>query len=193
MKVQIRDARPSDREHLVRCLDAMQDRMVELDRWDRLQRTPDHGPLNLARLRHEVRKNRGFVLVAEADGVPAAAAFAHLRTFSKEQRTAERPTKMGYLSDLSVLPPWRGRGIGTKLLREVEIRFRQAGCDHLALGVFVPNRDAQRLYRKAGFRPEGLFMVKRLGRSPERWPPATRRSGRRGRGRAKSVRPTARW
>ena len=176
----------------MRCLDAMHDRMVELDRWDRFQRTRDHGPLNLARLRRAARKNRGFILVAEADGVPAAAAFAHLRTFSKEQRTEERPTKMGFLSDLSVLPNWRGRGIGTKLLREVEIRFRRAGCDHLALGVFVPNRGAQRLYRKVGFRPEGLFMVKRLGRSPVRWPPAARGSGRRGRGRAKPIRQTAR-
>ncbi len=192
MKVEIREARPSDREHLVHCLDALHDRMVELDRWNRLHRTRDHGPLNLARLRREARKNQGFILVAEADGVPAGAAFAHLRTYSREQRTEERPTKMGFLSDLSVLPEWRGHGIGTQLLREVEIRFRRAGCDQLGLGVFVPNRDAQRLYRKVGFRAEGMLMVKRIGRPPARWPPAARGSEHRGRRRAKPVRPTSR-
>ncbi len=192
MRVEIRDARPSDREHLMRCLDAMHDRMVELDRGNRLQRTSDHGSVNLARLRREARKNEGFILVAEADGVPAAAAFAYLRTFSKEQRTAERPTKMGFLADLSVLPNWWGQGLGTQLLREVEIRFRRAGCDHLALGVFAPNRDAQRLYRRVGFRPEGLFMVKRLGRSPKRWPSAALRAGSSRRGRTKLRRQPAR-
>lgn len=187
MKVEIRDALPSDRDHLIRCLDAMHDRMVELDPWNRLERTPDHGPVNLAKLRREARRNGGFILVAEADGLPVAAAFAYLRPISKEQRTAERPTKMGFLSDLSVLPGWRGRGLGTQLIREVEARFRLAGCDLLGLGVFVPNRDAQRLYRRVGYRAEGMFMVKRLRRPPNRWPPAARQA--RGRRRiAKKVR-----
>lgn len=179
MRVTIRDGRPVDREHLVHCLDAMHDRMVELDPWHRLHRTPDHGAVSLAKLRRDIRKNEGFILVAEADGRPAGAAFAYVRTISREERTARRPTKMGFLADLSVLPGWRGHGIGSQLLAEVQARFRRSGCDTFGLGVFVPNRGAQRLYRRAGFSPEGMFMVKRIARPPHRWPPAARHPRRR--------------
>ena len=183
MKVEVRDSVPSDRAHLIRCLDAMHDRMVQIDPWNRLQRTADHGPLVLAKLRREVRKHSGFILVAEADGRAAAAAVAYVRPYSREEQTAERPTKMGFLADLSVLPEWQGLGIGTKLIHEVESRFRRAGCDLMGLAVFVPNRGAQRLYRRVGFTPEGMFLVKRVGSPPKRWP-ATPRSGRRQRHRS---------
>ena len=175
MRLEIRDARSSDRAHLIRCLDAMQDHMVELDSWNRITRTRDHGSVNLAKLYGHIRRNAGFILVAEADGVPAAAAFAYLRPLSLAERTAERPTRSGYLSDLSVLPGWQGLGIGTRLLREVESRFRREGCDQVGLGVFVPNQGAQRLYQRVGYSPRSIFMVKRLGPARRRWPRARRR------------------
>lgn len=178
MKVNIRNARPADQDHLIQCLDAMHDRMVELDPWDRLARAPNHGSMFLRKLRREVRQNGGFILVAEANGRPAAAALAYVRRFSSVDRTTERPTRMGFLSDLSVLPAWRGRGIGTRLLREVESRFRRIGCDQISLGVFFPNKAAQRLYRRVGFSPRGMFMVKRLRPGPKQWP-AERRPVRR--------------
>lgn len=153
--------------------------MVEIDPWERLQRAPGHGRLYLRRLQEQTASHEGFILVAEADGRSAGAAFALVRRFPAFERAAERPTRMGYLADLSVLPPWRGRGIGTRLLREVEARFRRAGCDQTSLGVFVPNVGARRLYDRMGYSPRGMFLVKRLGPAPQRWPPVRRRPSRR--------------
>lgn len=54
------------------------------------------------------------------------------------------------IHDLSVLPEFRGRGIGEKLLQEVEKKARKLGCGKLTLEVRTDN-PAERLYRRAGF------------------------------------------
>lgn len=154
----------------------MHDHMVDLDPWHRLARSRAHGRVFLRKLGAEARRSRGFVLVAEADGEPVGAAFAYTRRISAEDRMTQRPTRIGYLSDVSVLPGWQRRGIGSRILREVEARFRRAGCDQISLSVFFPNQGAQRLYRRVGYSPRGIYMVKRLAPPPQRWPPERRRA-----------------
>jgi ribosomal protein S18 acetylase RimI-like enzyme len=53
--------------------------------------------------------------------------------------------------DLSVLPGYRGRGIGRALLREVEAAARERGCVKVTLEVQENNHRARRLYQRAGF------------------------------------------
>lgn len=57
-----------------------------------------------------------------------------------------------YLDTLSVLEPYRGRGIGRKLLEYAKTDFPSWGKDYLALLVDVENPNAQRLYERVGFR-----------------------------------------
>jgi ribosomal protein S18 acetylase RimI-like enzyme len=174
MKLRIRNYRPEDRSDLARCLDAMHDAMVPLDPWRRVVRLPSHGKLFVPQILKRTRENRGFILVAEVNGEIAGVAVAWQVGFSRAQRTTELPTRFGYLSDLSVLPKWRGRGIGTQLLRETERRFREDGCDQMGLSVFFPNKKAQQLYFRKGFSPRGLILGKRLGAAKKRWPPEPR-------------------
>jgi GNAT superfamily N-acetyltransferase len=54
------------------------------------------------------------------------------------------------IHDLSVLPAYRGRGVGAALLAAVERRARELGCCKLTLEVFENNR-ARHLYTRAGF------------------------------------------
>lgn len=55
------------------------------------------------------------------------------------------------IHDLAVLPEQRGRGIGGRLLAEIERRARRRGCCKLTLEVHDTNEGAKRLYRRAGF------------------------------------------
>lgn len=48
-----------------------------------------------------------------------------------------------------------GRGIGTRAMRFLEERIREAGCLRIELGVFEFNTRAQHLYRKLGYREIG--------------------------------------
>jgi len=55
-----------------------------------------------------------------------------------------------HLLDIALLPPWRNRGIGTRLVRETQA-IAAAGDMPLQLHV-EQNNPAQRLYARLGFR-----------------------------------------
>lgn len=57
-----------------------------------------------------------------------------------------------YINALAVREGFRGRGIGTRLLRLLAPLARDAGCSLMSVGVFAENTDALRLYRREGFR-----------------------------------------
>lgn len=74
------------------------------------------------------------------------------------------------LHDMAVLSPYRGRGIGTRLLEEIERRARARGYCKITLEVIATNARAQAVYLGAGFdggaphseRPATLFWEKRI-------------------------------
>ncbi len=57
----------------------------------------------------------------------------------------------GYLDDVFVLEQYRGRGIGTKLMREALNHARKSGCVRVELGTRRDNVRARRLYERLGF------------------------------------------
>jgi ribosomal protein S18 acetylase RimI-like enzyme len=182
MKVTIRTYRPSDRTHLTRCLESLQDHLVKLDPWHRVARTPAFGATIVPNRLREVRRHRGFILVAVADRHPAGALVGWIRPVGPVERTEDLPTRMGFIPELAVLPEWRGKGIGTELLLTAERRFRRQGCDQIGLGVFPPNRGARRLYRRHEYAERGMWLVKQLGPPLKEWPtPVKRRRARRSR------------
>ena len=52
---------------------------------------------------------------------------------------------------MAVLPQWRGRGLGTRLLDGLLVQAREKGLETLSLSVEHDN-PARRLYERAGFR-----------------------------------------
>jgi ribosomal protein S18 acetylase RimI-like enzyme len=72
--------------------------------------------------------------------------------------------RVGEIESLSVLPEFRGSGVGTELLTKLEEHLRAAGVDDLILGALSGNRDALRLYERLGYRPTWLYLSKFAGR-----------------------------
>ena len=56
---------------------------------------------------------------------------------------------------MGVLAPFRGRGLGTRLIAATLGAARERGFERVELSVYAHNTAAQALYRKAGFAHEG--------------------------------------
>jgi ribosomal protein S18 acetylase RimI-like enzyme len=56
-----------------------------------------------------------------------------------------------YICSLTVLPEFRGLGLGTKMLDIAREQARERGLDTLSLLVFEQNHGASRLYEREGF------------------------------------------
>jgi len=62
----------------------------------------------------------------------------------------QRGAAQHVLVDISLLPAWRGQGMGTALIAQAQALAAAAGCA-LSLHVLHANPDAQRLYARLGF------------------------------------------
>jgi L-amino acid N-acyltransferase YncA len=90
------------------------------------------------------------VIVAET--ADAIIGWASLNPFSP--RPAYR-----FVADLSVYieRQWRGKGVGTLLLREIEMRGHSLGYHKIVLSAFPFNQAGMQLYKKFGFRTVGIY------------------------------------
>ena len=84
-------------------------------------------------------------LIAYVDEQPAGLlnAFWSVSTFAAK--------RLINIHDIAVSPNFRGRGVATALLAEIESIARELGCCKLTLEVLSGNQPAQRTYQKSGF------------------------------------------
>jgi ribosomal protein S18 acetylase RimI-like enzyme len=72
--------------------------------------------------------------------------------------------RIGEIESLSVLPQYRGGGLGSELLRRLEDHLHERGVNDLILGALAGNRDAIRLYERRGYQPTWLYLSRFQGR-----------------------------
>ena len=58
----------------------------------------------------------------------------------------------GWVRQLGVLPSWRGKGLGSALLRQAFYSFRKRGFDKVGLTVDAQNENAYLFYQRLGMR-----------------------------------------
>ena len=114
-------------------------------------RPPSHSWAVRRRLYEEwLAEPDSFALVAKDDSKAVGYAVVHMRgpeeTWATDDRIAE-------LETLTVLPDYRGRGIGTTLVEAVNRELRRLGIRHLGVSVIASNKDALRFYERLGLLP----------------------------------------
>jgi RimJ/RimL family protein N-acetyltransferase len=77
----------------------------------------------------------------------------------------DRPADLG----MSVAKAWRGRGVGTALMRECIEWAKRRGVHKLTLQVWPHNQAALRLYEKFGFGREGLLRAHYRRQNGDLW------------------------
>ena len=70
--------------------------------------------------------------------------------------------KRGFLFQIFVLEPYRGKGFGNKMLEFVDKDMREKGMTRIALNVFAHNTVAIELYNKQGYKTTNMSMNKWL-------------------------------
>lgn len=80
--------------------------------------------------------------------------------YGPETGSYQQDASRGTIHNIYVRETHRGRGVGTELLEAAEAALVDAGVDVVSIGVMVGNVDAQRLYRRRGYRPHRVELEK---------------------------------
>jgi ribosomal protein S18 acetylase RimI-like enzyme len=104
---------------------------------------------------------QGAVLIAEIDGAFAGFVAGWIE---EESHICETPdwNRFGYVSDICVLPDYRGQRIASHLLDAVERRLRAEGATHVRLFTLAANRAARASYERSGYAPYEVVYEKPL-------------------------------
>ena len=94
-----------------------------------------------------VRKGNRFYLLAETGGRIVASAGL---SYSSEEHALDNRHMMVF--GITVAEGYRGKGLGSELIRQMIAWARKKRLDLLELNVYDTNRDARRLYERFGFR-----------------------------------------
>ncbi|KLU60415.1 mycothiol acetyltransferase [Peptococcaceae bacterium CEB3] len=109
-----------------------------------------------------IQQSDSIAFVAETEddqGGPVKAGYLILFPGAKEELTG---LSQGWVMDLAVSKEFRGRGVGSALLKAAEDHCRAARIPYLGLAVSSHNIKALSLYEKLGFAEERKLMVKVL-------------------------------
>ena len=102
-------------------------------------------------------RRHGFMLVARApDGSPIGVAYA------SSLLSLEHGGVSGWIEELYVLPQWRGRSIGSRLIAEVVARAKELGWRALDLEVEASHLRAISLYARHQFQPHSRSRFYRI-------------------------------
>jgi ribosomal protein S18 acetylase RimI-like enzyme len=156
--VNIRPYKPHDRAALETCL-------VELQQYERtlspylLPATDDVIKPYTDELLRNCERQRGMIYLAEAGDVVAG--FVAVYVYQDEDILSSL-REYPYVSDIVVMPAYRGQGVGQALLAHAEAHARQLGYRELAIQVLANNQTALKSYHRFGFEDVLVTLLKRL-------------------------------
>jgi len=117
----------------------------------------------VAWLQQQAAEKSGAVLVAECDESFAGFAVGWIVEHD-HIAVSEDANRFGYVSDLCVMPSYRGRRIAHRLLDVMEHRLGCSGITRLFLWTLAANTSARASYESAGFTPYEIIYEKLVGK-----------------------------
>ena len=153
----IRDYQEGDAAALRQCVVELQNAERAID--PRLLAGEVMADAYCERIHRRCREAAGRIYVAEEDSVVVG--FTTVLAREPFTELDDPPGHYALITDLVVLEPYRGRGIGRQLLERAEAYAKQAGATELRIGVLSGNATARRLYLDTGFQPHLELLIKR--------------------------------
>lgn len=147
MNVGVRRATPADRPDLRQAVIVLQDHERRLHDTRRPGEEIADAYLDWMLARAEAD---GAVLVADIDGAFAGFVAGWVAQDDAIAETAES-NRHGLISDICVLPAWRGQGLSRRLLNAMCERLGAEGVSRIRITALAANRAARASYARAGF------------------------------------------
>lgn len=101
-----------------------------------------------------------FVLLAEFEKRPVGYVFVRIQ--ESNSTTWESEDRIAKVETLSILPDFRGMGIGAKLMDQVYVHLKSKSISNVSLTVVATNPKAIEFYLREGFDQWFLTMGKRI-------------------------------
>ncbi len=101
-----------------------------------------------ARTYEDQQQGRRLMLLAVVNDFPIGQIFIHLNDAEAEPRFRQR---RGYVYSLRVMDPFRGHGIGTRLIQHAEQLLQERGYRWVLIAVAKTNHGARALYERLGY------------------------------------------
>jgi ribosomal protein S18 acetylase RimI-like enzyme len=157
--VTIRDAGPMDRAQVRRAV-------VEVQEYERRlhnSRLPGDqiADIYLAWIENQIREGGGALLIAEIDCCFVGFVAGWIESSEAITETPDS-NRFGYISDLCVMPDYRGQRIATRLLSAIEERLSRAGITRIRICSLTTNASARASYERVGFEPYEITYEKLL-------------------------------
>lgn len=139
---------------------SLQEYLVEIDP-EQIQALPGSYREGYFRLTTaSLAEQEGRLLLAMDHGKPVGRIAGITEAKDEIDRLTNRCPKRGRITELIVEQAGRGAGTGKALLREMEVSFQHMGCEAIAIDVFAPNRNAAEFYRRNGYEPRNIEVMK---------------------------------
>src|SRR5438067_832030 len=110
-----------------------------IDPLKRFKRYEDYGRIQLQEALQRVKDQDGVFYAALDGDTVAGFIVGVIQKHTIYGRPDVVVSKSGRVQDLYVEAGYRGKGIGSELMRRVEEYFRKQGCDAVNVSVFAPN------------------------------------------------------
>ena len=122
------------------------------------EKVEDRGDLYKKFISGHISSDDGNVFIAEEDGRFAG----YLLAYIEENIPIFKEKEYGYISDLYVVPEFRGKKVSSALKDKAESWFVSKGMNHLVLKMRPQNKKAHDIYRSWGFKDYHLELRKEL-------------------------------
>lgn len=162
MKITYREYTNQDRIILLELGRKLDEHARMIDPMQRIKNLPGLAERALEENLKNISKYQGKIWLAEDSGRAIGYITGVIREQSEIDKLENGPHKLGEVVDLYIDAGYRGQGLGTKMLSMMEAYFKEKGCDSMRISVFAPNEVAQVAYKKFGFIPRQLAMLKNI-------------------------------
>lgn len=159
MTVLIREYRETDRDQLLACIAHLQqhERSLEPD----IKAAGRKAAASfLAHFVSEDSENQGKLLVADLDGQIVG----FINGYIEEDPSADDLVthRWFYISDIAVLPGYKGQSIGSRLILEMEKYARSLDISQVQISLLAKNDGAYSFYAKHGYRDYERTVLKTI-------------------------------
>ncbi len=159
MSLTIRPYQDKDRESLLSCIEHLQAWESSLEPEIKAS-GEDVAHSFLLHFIEEDANCEGKLLVAELDG----RVVGFVNGYIEEDRDAKDLVirRWFYLSDIAVLPEYKGQNIGGQLIVEIEKYALSRGLSQIQIGLLAKNGSAKNFYMKHGYRDYEHVVLKTI-------------------------------